>query len=235
MNAIERRQYEMLVRVRDFGDSYGHLFPTSSVAQENFAAVAAAIKELDAQDVTHMAASVDARAHRKEVARQALLARLQAISQTARLLPRDAPALEQQFEVPTPATDQTLLTAGRKFARDAQSFDSHFVAHGMPATFLADLNALVDGFERALRDRGLGREARRAARAATRAALANGLAAVRSITAIVTNHLRDDAVTRTIWERERRIVYPERTKRTDATPKPTPAAPPESPTGSKAA
>jgi hypothetical protein len=197
--------------------------------------VAAAIKELDGQDVTHMAASVSARAHRKEMARQALLARLQAISQTARVLAQDAPGMDQQFEVPTPATDQTLLTAGRKFARDAESFSSQFLAHGMPVTFLADLNALVDGFERALRDRGLGREARHAARASTQAALSSGPAAVRSLTAIVTDHLRDDAVTRTVWERERRIVYPERARRTEAPPEPAPAASPESPTGSKAA
>ena len=129
-----------------------------------------------------------------------------------------------------------MLTTARKFARDAEPFSSQFVAHGMPATFVADLNALVDSFERALRDRGLGREARRAARASTKAALSSGLAAVRSLDAIVTNHLRDDAVTRTVWERDRRIVYPERAKGTDATPEPAPAAAaPESPTGSKAA
>jgi len=235
MNVIERRQYEMLVRVRDFGDTYGHLFPAASVAKENFAAVAAAIKELDAQDVTHMAASVSARTDRKERARQALLARLQAISQTARVLP--ALEIGLQFEVPNSPTDQTLLTTGRKFACDAEAFSSQFVAHGMPATFLADLNALVNDFDRALRDRGLGNEARRASRESTRAALSSGLSAVRSLTAIVTNHLRDDAVTRTVWERERRIVYPERGKPADVTPS-DPAAPPESPespTGSKAA
>ena len=42
MNAIERRQYDMLLRVRDFGDSHGHLFPSSSVARQNFEDVAAA-------------------------------------------------------------------------------------------------------------------------------------------------------------------------------------------------
>jgi len=236
MNVSERRQYDMLVRVRDFGDTYGHLFPTSSVAPQNFATVAAAVKELDAQDLAHMAASVSARAHRKEMAREALLARLQAVSQTARVLSADAPGLDQQFEVPFPASDQTLLTTGRKFARDVEPFRSQFLAHGMPATFVADLNALVDSFERAMRDRGLGREARRAARASTQAALSSGLAAVRSLNAIVINHLRDDVVTRTVWDRERRIVYPERAKQTDATPEPAPApAPPESPTGSKAA
>ena len=231
MNAIERRQYQMLLRVRDFGDSFGERFPPSSVARENFAAVAAAIKELDAQDVAHMAASLSARAQRKDTARQALLARLQAISQTARVLRQDKSGLVEQFEVPAAAADQTLLTTGRKFARDAEAFSTQFIAHGMPVTFLTDLNALVDSFESALRDRGLGSEARRAARLSTKALLASGLAAVRSLDAIVNNHLGDDEVTRAVWKRERRIVYP---KRIDATPAPVPAAP-EPPTGTKAA
>jgi hypothetical protein len=236
MHVFERRQYDMLVRVRDFGDRYGHLFPTSSVAPQNFETVAAALKELDTQDLTHMAASVSARAHRKEIAREALLARLQAVSQTARVLAEDAPGLDLQFPMPNSVSDQTLLTTGRKFVRDAELLRSQFLAHGMPANFVADLNALVDGFERAVRDRGLGREARRAARVSTQAALASGLAAVRSLNAIVTNHLRDDEVTRTVWEQARRVVYPERTKRSDATQEPAPAAAaPESPTGNKAA
>ena len=91
MHAFERRQYDMLVRVRDFGDRYGDFFPTSSVGRQKFEAVAAAITELDAQDLTHMTASVSARAHGKAIARDALFARLQAISQTARVLAEDAP------------------------------------------------------------------------------------------------------------------------------------------------
>jgi len=237
MNAIERRQYEMLVRVRDFGNTYGHLFPATSVARQDFATVAAAIAELDAHDLTHMAASVSARAQSKNDAREALRVRVQAISQTARVLAEGgAPGLDIQFEVPAPATDQTLLTTGRKFARDVEPFSSQFIMRGMPATFVSDLTALVDGFERAVRDRGLGREARRAVRESTKAALSSALAAVRSLNAIVTNHLRDDAVTSAVWERDRRIVYPERGKRTDPVQDTAPTAgAPEPPTGTKAA
>jgi hypothetical protein len=240
MNAIERRQYEMLVRVRDFGHTYGHLFPATSVARQDFATIAAAISKLDAHDLTHMAASVSARADSKTGAREALRARVQAISQTARVLAEGgAPGLDSQFEVPAPLTDQTLLTTGRKFARDVEPFSSQFVMRGMAATFVPDLTALVDGFERALRDRGLGREARRAARESTKAAMLSGLAAVRSLNAIVTNHLRDDTVTSAVWERDRRIVYPERGKRTDTVQNVQDAAPTagtsESPTGTRAA
>src|SRR5436190_12813015 len=165
MNTIERRRYEMLVRVRNFGDSHGHLFPESTVARESFTAVAAAIQELDTQDLRHMAASAAALLEHKTRARDALLSRLRAIGQTARVLANDAPGLDQQFPVPTEPSDQRLLTTGRKFARDVEPLTTGFKAHGMPVTFVADLNGLVDGFDRALRDRGLGRETRRAARA----------------------------------------------------------------------
>src|SRR6185295_518041 len=137
MHVSERRQYDMLVRVRDFGDKYGHLFPTSSAAAQNLAAVAAAIQELDAQETAHNAASVSARGHRKETARAALQARLQAICTTARVIAVDVPGLDQRFQMPNPAGDQMLLTLGRRFPRDAEPLTSRFVTQGMPATFLA--------------------------------------------------------------------------------------------------
>ena len=172
MNTIARRQYETLVRVRHFGDKHGHLFPTSTLAREKFAAVAAAIRDLDTQHLAHMSASASALVARKRRAREALLARLQAIARTVRVLAPGAdvtPGLHRQFEVSTEASDQRLLTTGRKFAREIEPLSSQFLAHGMSATFVADLNALVDGFERALHDRGLGRGARHAARARTKA------------------------------------------------------------------
>ena len=232
MHVSERRQYDMLVRVRDFGDKYGHLFPTSSAAAQNLAAVAAAIQELDAQETAHNAASVSARGHRKETARAALLARLQAICTTARVIAVDVTGLDQRFQVPNPAGDQMLLTLGRRFPQDAEPLTSRFVTQGMPATFLADLQERVGDLERALRDRGLGREERRAARSSTKAILASARAAVRSLNSIVINHFRDDVVTTDVWKHQRRIVYEKRAETAEPAP---PAGAPETPTDSKAA
>src|SRR4030095_4002541 len=114
----------MLVRVRDFGDNHGHLFPESSVARENLTAVAAAIQELDAQDLRHMAASASALLEQKTRTREALVARLDAIGQTARVLATDVPGLDEQFPMVAGLSDQRVLTAGRKFARDVEPFTS---------------------------------------------------------------------------------------------------------------
>jgi hypothetical protein len=76
----------------------------------------------------------------------------------------------------------------------------------------------VDAFDRALGDCSRGRGTRRAADASIGTALSRGSAAVRRLDAIVINHLGDDLVTRTVWERERRVGYPARARRTGATP-----------------
>ena len=123
MNTIERRQYEMLVRVRDFGDNHGHLFPGSSVARENVTAVAAAIQELDTQDLRHMAASASALLEQKTRTRDALLARLQAIGQTARVLARNAPGLDEQFPVPDQPTDQQAADSGTQIRARRRTVD----------------------------------------------------------------------------------------------------------------
>jgi putative ABC transport system permease protein len=46
MRTIERQKYEMLVRVRDFGEAHKDLFPESSFARDHFTAVDAAYADL---------------------------------------------------------------------------------------------------------------------------------------------------------------------------------------------
>ena len=96
--------------------------------------------------------------------------------------------------------------------RDAEPFKAQFIALALPETFVNDLMQLVDNFERALRERAAGKSENTAAKASIEAALASGLAAVRKLDVIVSNTLQDDAVTRAVWERERRVRYRNRVK-----------------------
>ena len=54
--------------------------------------------------------------------------------------------------MPVAHSDQALITAGRLFAQAAEAFKAEFIAHALPKTFIADLTALIDGFEDAIRD-----------------------------------------------------------------------------------
>ena len=57
MTSMETKRYEMLDRVREFGDAHADRFPASSLAREQFAAVAVAVKELSAYAVKKMSAA----------------------------------------------------------------------------------------------------------------------------------------------------------------------------------
>jgi hypothetical protein len=146
----------------------------------------------------------------KTTGRTALVQRLGAISRTARAIGEDTGGLEDRFHLPEPQSDQALLTAGRVFAQDAEAFKSHFVAHAMPKTFIADLVKAVDRFERAIHDRDAGKDEHTAARASIEAALSSGMAAVRGLDVMVANRLQDDPVTLAVWERDRKVRYPNR-------------------------
>ena len=140
----------------------------------------------------------------KTAARAALLARLRAISETARAVGQDTPGLEDKFQLQRHLTDQAILTTGRVFAQDAAAFASQFIGHAMPSTFIADLNGLIDQFEKAIQSRQAGKDDQTAARASIEAALASGFVALHKLDAIVTNHLLGDpGVAIAVWRGDR--------------------------------
>jgi len=208
MYDIDRRRYDMLVRVRDFGASYGHLFPDTSLAAKAFTAVATHVGEIEAHDLAAASATVSARATRKREARDALIERLTLIGRTAQVLPDVDSEFRAHFVVPRETNDALLLTSARQFAKHAAAVTAQFVAHGMPSAFLEDLGTLIGNLEKAVRDRGMGRDEQMTARKRLKEAMAGGLAATRQLDVIVANHLASDSALRDVWKRNRRIEYP---------------------------
>ncbi len=212
MNAIETRKYEMLVRVRDFGESHGDLFPKSSLAGQTFAEVATAVKELSQHAVAKMSAAGDS-ARARAAARNALRTRLNRIHTTARAVARETPDVEGKFQLPEVHTDQALLTTGRLFARDVEPLLAKFVTRAMPKTLVADVNGLIEKLERAIHACEAEREERTAARVNIEAALSSGLGAAQALDVMVANHLQDDPVGIAVWESARRTDYPRRSRK----------------------
>src|SRR5258706_13431526 len=131
MKTIERQKYEMLVRVRDFGEAHQDLFPESSFARDHFAAVDAAVKALSQHAVSKMLTAREGKST-KVTAREALLIRLEAISETARAVGQDTAGLEDKFHMPEHLTDQALVTAGRAFAPGPEGFAGRFICAPVP-------------------------------------------------------------------------------------------------------
>ena len=220
MKLTDRRRYEMLTRVRDFGVNFGHLLPESTLARQALATIDEAVGHVPSLDQVGTSASVAAA--RKTTARSALVDLLVKVEQTARVLAVDNPGLKPRFTLPASLSDRRLLSIARQFASDAAAQAAEFVAHGMPATFVVDLEQRIATFEATLQQRGASREEQVAAGARIAALLAAALAAVRTLDVIVANHLASDPVTQAVWKRDRRVAYPNRSRRAVAAPAPTP-------------
>ena len=225
MNASDRRQYEMLLRLRDFSNTNSDLFASSTVAQEAFRSLGAAIDELTATDLLKVSASVSARADRKAMARKTLIEVLVKVSTLARVLRAQGQQIPA-FAMPASKSDQTLLTVGRQFSRDAAPFDAEFSSHGVGPKVIAETTS---AFEAATRDRGMKRADHTAAQSRIRDLLAAAMLDVRRLDLIVDNELAGDgnAPLRAVWKQVRRVesVRGRRGGDTDGAEAPSPPPP----------
>lgn len=189
MDAVERRRYDMLVRVRDFGTENAGDFPAGSVGAANFAAVGAAVGELDASGATQASGMSSGRQGTalKSNAREDVREGLRAINRTARALALDDAGLNEKFLMPRGDSDQKLIAAARSFVIDAEPIKNKFIEYGLNADFLAELEADIGDFERAVGDKNAATEEHVGATAAIDAQIENGMVAVRRLKAIVPN------------------------------------------------
>src|SRR5687768_544143 len=112
MKKNDRRRYDMLARVREFGIHHGHLLPESSDAKQLLGIVHAAVIEIDARD--KVAASVSVATARKAQAREALTEVLGRVAQTARLLSAGNPELKPQLDLGKRPADRPLVAMERE-------------------------------------------------------------------------------------------------------------------------
>jgi hypothetical protein len=201
MNTKQTRQYEMLLRVRDFGNTHGDSFAASSMAKQAFAAIGSAIDELAAADVKKRSSGQAARAERAIAASSALTDLLTSVSHLARVL-RASGRTMPPFEMAESRSDQTLLTTARQFATDAAAFDAEFTGHGVGP---AQINACAAAFDAVLRDRGTGRADHTAARVRIQEVLSAALLDASRLDLIVDSECAGDPVIRSVWKQARRV------------------------------
>ena len=201
MNIKHRQKYEMLLRVRDFGNTHHAAFSESIAGQQAFAAVRAAVDELAGFDLAKLSASISRRADGTRAARTALRELLGHVSHLAKIF--RAGGLETpSFELPKSRSDHDLRMTGRQFARDAKALASEFTAHGLAPSRIA---RVTTAFETAIRDRGNGRGAHLAARLQIDVLLKKAHLDVQRLDVIIANGIDADAPMRAVWEHVRRI------------------------------
>jgi len=230
MKMEDTRRYEMLVRVADFGAAHEDVFPADSLCGQMFAAARSAAVTL----AEHAAAEISSRGavrecvRAREVARGRLLTVLETIRRTARALALDMPGVEGKFSLPSSHGSRVLAVAAHACSLDAHALSGPLIAHGLPPTFIGDLDAAVLAFETAMRDHARSRAGLVAARAAVENGMRGALTAVQRLDAIVPNQFHDDPATSAVWEQARYVDRPSRArsgarKRPATTPETPPA------------
>ena len=213
MNIKQRRRYEMLERVHAFGAAHAEKLPAGTLGHHLFAVVGNCVRDVERHAVGQCSRQGRGSAASKAAARRALWQSLEGIRRTARALALDTPGLDLRFRLPRGNGDRPLLTAARTFALDARESAAMFIEHGLRPTFLDDLAASIDGFERAIADRGQGRVDRICAGVGLKESLAAGFQAVIRLDAVVPNLLSEDVAVMARWRAARRMARAARPRR----------------------
>jgi hypothetical protein len=197
----------MLVRVRDFGMEHKDLFPESSVGGKAFTVVTAAVAEIRSHLMALTTAVQQGKAEKAQ-AGGGIVAHLDAIARTAKVIGKAVPGFDSKFKLPRRKTDQAIVTVGRAFVAEAAAVKEQFVSHGLTDTFISDLEAQIAVFERAIAGREKGKTGQSVAHVGIADAMKAGFDAARTLDVIVANQLRGDRLLLTAWRRERRVDPP---------------------------
>ena len=227
MNDNEIRNYEMFLRVQEFGTAQT-ANAVNAYAGELFARLGQTIAQLE----THSAVqSSNARTLKetgaaKEAARTKLRERLEAIGRTAKPLEATMPGVAGKFRVPARLKDQELLSLARAVSNDAVPIKAEFIKRGLPATLVEDLAGAVEELEQAVGQKIQKREARISSTATVKGLVGEGARVVRELDPIMLNVFGSDPAALAAWESASRIERaPRRRKAVAETP--TQPAPPQ--------
>jgi hypothetical protein len=150
---------------------------------------------------------------------------LETINRIARAMSGEVAGIDEKFRVPPAGNDERLLSAGRAAATDAAPISAQFIAHELPATFIADLNADIADLETAIANQSGGVGDHVTAAVGIDQAIARGVEVVRRLDAIVRTKYANNPIVLAEWTRAKHIERGPRSQK-PATPPPTTTAPP---------
>jgi hypothetical protein len=155
----------------------------------------------------------------------ALLAAMRPIARTAKVLDQALyPGAESKFRVPRDGGYLNLLSAARAFVTDATPIKQAFVDHGHAATFLDDLDDLIDDFEAGTGLKNGGRQRQVGGTAGIEADIKAANKDVRRLDTIVSNQLANNPGLLASWKSASRLERgPVRSSEEVTTPPPAPA------------
>lgn len=203
MTRGQRYQYEMLVRVRDFTQKDGDLFPAGAKSSQAFARVKAAVAAIEEHLKDHLLAQGTGRRVKSET-RDKVYLYMKALA-TAGRRAGHTESNATPFRLPRHRSLPTELATARAFLDEAALREASLAEFGLPEAFLREFRALVDDLQAAVAIRVNSRTQRRRAVAGLRAAYTNGMEAVRDLDAHMAVASRNNPALASTWLAARRI------------------------------
>lgn len=218
MDLLTFRRYEMLLRVRQFGNDQTSAFPDNSLGNQLFATLGQLVNDLETLGVKQVSGLGAARSSTatKAETRKTLLDSMFAINRTARALAVESPGLENKFPAPRALSDQALLTAARAFAQNAVAHQEQFLRHELAADFLDELREQTNAFEQSITEKQAAVGTHRQAKVGLDNKIALGLQLVRQLDAVIQNKFKGNVVVLSNWTRASRITRRTRTPEPEA-------------------
>ena len=195
---------DMWRKLKKFGLDYMSRFAEGSPAANAFATLSTRVDALNQDAAAHISNLREGR-DQQVAARDALVLRLDAITRMAQVIGRTTPGFAERFVLARPRNTPRVLATAYAFLKDAEPVAAQLIAHGLPDTFLADLKAALDTFERAIEARHSGKLARAAAKAATRQTRQQMRTLVGQLDVIIRYQFADDEAMQGAWARARQL------------------------------
>ena len=204
MTKRQYRQYEMLVRVRNFGDAQKAHFAEGSEGARAFEAITTAVAEIKAFGNAKLTAR---RVSKKEklAAKRALASRIWAIARSARIMAKSVPGADAKFPLPTRQSDVAVLQTGHLFLTEAEPVKDDFIRYGLRPTFMEELQQAVARFEETIAGRAAGKAEAVVAQKGIRSTLRQAVDTVMSLDVLVANALGDDDDVMNAWKTDRHV------------------------------
>ncbi len=149
MNDYDRRRYEMLVRVKQFGIDNAADFPAPSVGATQFDNIAGLVDNIESISADQLGGFSEAAQQFdiKASIRETLRDLMSGVSRTSKSMEYAFPGIADLFAFQRNMPDADLLAKARSFIQDAAPIQADFVAYGMPASFLTDLSDAANEFD----------------------------------------------------------------------------------------
>lgn len=200
MTDLERNYFNSFVRVRDFGTANDNVIRDFAAAVANFAAVAAGIDAIEASGGVQSSGAIGQGVVEKDFTLANIRTWMRRMNRTSRAMAVDDPAVAELFRMPHGNNEQQWVSAARAFVTNATPIQQQFIDYGMPADFLARLQAEIEAYEQAVTQKNTAFDERVGATANIGATVKETLKAVRRLRGIVPNIFTGNAAKLAEWK-----------------------------------